>query len=78
MKDISRQIAECTLDIDDIINGRLIPYSEVIGINSILNGGDECSFEFEYNGQTYFVEDRYCPNPACLCNEVNLVFLILL
>ncbi|MCD4811282.1 SET domain-containing protein-lysine N-methyltransferase [bacterium] len=78
MKDISRQINECTLDIDDIINGRLIPYSEVIGSDSILNGGDKCSFEFEYNGQTYFVEDRYCPNPACLCNEVNLAFLKLI
>lgn len=75
MKDISRQIDECTLDTDDIINGRLIPYSEVIGSDSVLNGGDECSFEFEHNGETYFVEDRYCPNPACLCNEVNLVFL---
>ena len=75
MKDISRQNDECTLDIDDITNGRLISYSEIIGNDSILNGGDECSFEFEYNGQTYFVEDRYCPNPACQCNKVNLVFL---
>ena len=78
MKDISRQIAECTFNIEDIINGRLIPYSKVIGRDSILTGGDECSYEFEYNGQTYFVEDRYCPNPSCLCNEVNLVFLKLI
>ena len=74
MKDISHQVAAFSFDIDDIINGKLVSYSEVIGKDSILTGGYECSFEFEYNGQIYFVEDRYCSNPACLCNKVNLVF----
>lgn len=52
-----------------VLDGSLVRYSEIFGSKDT----DKFSFEF---GQTerYIIDDQYCSNPKCLCNEAVLTF----
>lgn len=55
------------LDASAIENGSCFGYSEVFG--------DKSGNSFEYNGISFLVDDQYCMNPGCKCNEVILSFI---
>lgn len=52
----------------DLEDGSCFGFSEVYGEK------DTDRFTFECKGITYFVDDQYCTNPECKCNEVVLTF----
>ena len=77
-KDLKR-IAEYRLNRQDVREGVLVSYTDIIADKgSVLRGGRSVSFRFEYEGQDYLVEDMYCPNPECECNETWLIFFELI
>ena len=51
------------------LDGEVLPYSDVFGSN-----GQELSFRTG-NIEEWVVDDYYCSNPKCLCNEVFLNFI---
>lgn len=57
------------LDELDLEDGSCFGFSEVFGER------DVDKFLFEYKGTNYFVDDQYCTNPECKCNEVVLTFV---
>ena len=76
LKEHNRKLGLHEIPVEDVRNGALVPYSEVIGSSeSVLRGGAICSFQLEDGAGTYYIEDQYCPNPDCDCNEVHLTFL---
>lgn len=53
----------------ELEDGSCFGYAEVFGDK------DAEKFLFEYKGTNYFVDDQYCTNPECKCNEVILTFI---
>ena len=53
----------------NIEDGSCFGYSEVYGES------DTEKFIFEYKDRKYFVDDQYCTNPKCNCNEAILSFI---
>jgi hypothetical protein len=53
-------------EIVDLVNGgNCVDYQKIFGnINQI---------SFNYLNETYLIEDQYCMNPTCLCDEVVMV-----
>jgi len=77
-KDLKR-IAEYRLDSQDVREGALVSYVNIIADDgSVSRGGRSVSFRFEYEGCEYLVEDMYCSNPKCRCNEAWLMFFELI
>ena len=58
-----------TIDPSIVSDGRCAAYSEIFEVE------DEVCFPFEYNNMKYIINDQYCMNPDCKCNEVILVFV---
>ena len=57
------------------MNGGLVAYSSVTSNGqSFYDGGGYYSFDATYRDQEFMVEDLYCPNPKCDCNEVLFLF----
>jgi len=56
----------------EIMDGSCLGYAEVFGEEEIEK------FCFDYNGAQYFVDDQYCVNPDCDCNEAILTFVRLM
>jgi hypothetical protein len=74
-KRIARRRAEYTIDADDVLEGALLSYASVLTDERVLSaGGSAYTFEFYHQGREYLVEDLYCPNPACDCQEFHLEF----
>lgn len=69
VKEKARNGARFEMPVEDICRGRMVRYSDVFG--EVLESG----FEFEFEGKTYIVDDQYCTNPGCKCEQVVLVFL---
>jgi hypothetical protein len=54
---------------------QLVTYSEVIDEGGgIREGVFQHSFFFVFEGREFLVEDHYCANPQCDCQEVHLEF----
>ena len=53
----------------------LVTYSEVVREHGGMRHGvnDGCQF-FVFEGREFFIEDHYCANPACDCQQVHLEF----
>lgn len=52
-----------------ILDGNIVTYSEIFG------GHDLEKFSFELNEtEKWFIDDQYCSNPKCPCNEAVLSF----
>jgi hypothetical protein len=67
--DKSRRAGERASYEDFFDSGSCIGYSEVFP--------DDMSkeFVFEFEGKTWTVDDQYCMNPSCPCNEIILSFI---
>lgn len=54
---------------------RLVSYSSVIHENGeIREGSTNQSFFFVFEGREFLIEDQYCANPDCDCQQVHLEF----
>lgn len=74
-KDITQRLLKCRIPREDVLEGTLISYTDIMARrHSLRCGGDECSFLLEHENATYVVEDLYCTNPKCKCDEVFLLF----
>ncbi len=52
-----------------ILEGLSVGYVEVFGEKDVEK------FCFQCKGKNYLVDDQYCMNPECKCNEVVLTFI---
>ncbi|MEJ2445833.1 MAG: SEC-C metal-binding domain-containing protein [Exilibacterium sp.] len=69
------QLQTYRLDKETLFSGDLVSFMDIYsGHNSVFNGGQCASFRFLHKGAEFFVDDMYCPNPACKCNEAILHF----
>jgi hypothetical protein len=76
IKQRNRKLANFTMPVEDIKCGRLISFSEIMSDRKgDYDGFPAYGFQFAHEGQTYLIDDLYCPNPKCKCNEVHLMFL---
>ncbi len=74
-KRIARRKAEYRLHPKDVLEGLLVSYVHVLDVERPLSaGGKAYTFDVAYQGREFLVEDRYCPNPHCDCQEVLLEF----
>lgn len=72
---LARRRAEYMLDADEVLEGALVSYANILTEKSALSaGGKAYTFDVRYQGREYLVEDRYCPNPDCDCQAVHLEF----
>ena len=53
-----------------ILDGKMVSYSEIFGGHDLL---DKFSFKFNET-EKWFIDDQYCSNPKCPCNEAVLTF----
>ena len=73
-KEHTRRIASHVVPTEEILDGILVFYTEVVGDGrSVFNGGDLSGFSIIHEGATYLIDDLYCSNPECDCQEVELV-----
>lgn len=74
-KRIAKRKAEYMLDVDEVLEGALVSYANILTEQKPLSaGGSAYTFDFSHQGCEYLVEDRYCANPRCDCQEVHLEF----
>lgn len=52
-----------------ILEGLSVGYVEIFGERDIEK------LCFSYKGKDYLIDDQYCMNPACKCNEAILTFI---
>jgi hypothetical protein len=73
---MARRLREYRIDPRWIENGTLVAFGEII-YDRAEERADSSSFlcSFKHEGETYFVDDSYCPNPECHCRAANLTFL---
>jgi hypothetical protein len=75
-KEKVRSAIKFKMPITDLLGGKKVSFSEVFTQNgSGISGGTSIGFIFEFEGKMFWVEDFYCINPYCDCEEINLVFL---
>ncbi|HUT93114.1 MAG TPA: SEC-C metal-binding domain-containing protein [Thermoguttaceae bacterium] len=75
-KRVTRRLAEYRIKPEEVEEGTLISYSDVVSeTGGISGGGSSCSYRFTHHEREYLVEDLYCSNPDCRCREVHLLFL---
>ena len=72
---VARRLREYLIDPTDVVEGRLVSYADIITEEGALSGGGcGCSYRFFHKEREYLVEDTYCPNPDCRCEEVHVEF----
>ncbi|HUS90304.1 MAG TPA: SEC-C metal-binding domain-containing protein [Phycisphaerae bacterium] len=69
------RLATFTLPAEDVRGGRLLSFSDAL----VEDPGDVKEklrewFDFQHEGETFLVQDFYCTNPQCPCEEVHLAF----
>lgn len=71
----NKRLNEYIIDTRDIEEGNLIAFTDIVEEKgSIAYGGSACAFIFSHGGYDYYVDDLYCPQPDCKCNNVHLAF----
>jgi len=71
----ARRIAEYRLNAHEVLDGELVSYISIQTDERPLSaGGNAYAFELRCQGRHFLVEDRYCANPSCDCQSVNLEF----
>lgn len=74
-KQSAKRKAEFVLAPDEVMNGQLLSYVNIVSERSALSsGGNNYSFNFQYQGRDFLLEDRYCVNPRCDCKKIYMEF----
>jgi hypothetical protein len=74
-KRIARRKAAYILDADEVLDGAFVSYADISSEQGALSaGGNAYTFDVDYQGREFLVEDLYCPNPDCDCKSVHLDF----
>lgn len=74
-KQTARRIAEYTIDPQEVIDGILFSYADLLDDQlGLTSGGRSYLYRFVNQNGTYLIEDLYCPNPTCDCREVHIQF----
>lgn len=72
---VARRLKEYRIDPRQFENGQLIAFGDIILDRTNVGFRSDFFFwDFECEGVTYFVDDLYCLNPECDCQEVHLAF----
>ena len=72
---VARRLRDYRLDPRAVESGKLIAYVDIVSEHgSISSGGRAYAMWFEHGGVEYLVNDLYCPNPDCDCDDVHLAF----
>lgn len=75
-KQKARNAQRFKMSAEEIKQGALVSYMDVFGDSgSFVSGGKDIGFSFKNNEKMYFMDDLYCINPRCKCQEVHLRFL---
>lgn len=53
---------------------KLVSYSEILQQGEIRENITDHCFFFVFEGREFLVEDHYCPNPECDCQQVHVEF----
>lgn len=56
------------------ITANMISEGLTVGYVEIFGDKDSDKFFFNFNDKDYLVDDQYCMNPKCKCNEAILTF----
>ena len=76
LKSRAAALASFTMPVEEVEQGILVAYSDIFRTpEEIASGTRRPSFSFTHQGRTYFVDDLYCANPKCKCNQASLLFL---
>jgi hypothetical protein len=71
----ARRIREYRLDPRVVETAELVAFGDILSERgSLYSGGTSVAFRFEHGGTRYLVDDLYCPNPDCHCEDVHLAF----
>lgn len=74
-KRMARRMAEYTIDPDEVIEGKLVSFAHILTEEGALSeGGCGYTYHFLHQEREYLIEDRYCPNPNCDCECVQVEF----
>lgn len=74
-KEFAKRQAVFVIDPDEVMNGQLLSYVNIASERSALSsGGNNYSFDFQYQGRDFLLEDRYCVNPRCDCKKIFVEF----
>jgi hypothetical protein len=72
----ARRLREYRIDPKSVIEGKLIPFGEILHGRPGGRVGPESWFDiFDHEGEQYLVDDLYCANPECRCEEAHLAFI---
>ncbi len=72
----ARRLREYRIDPKSAIEGKLIPFGEILHGRPGGRVGPESWFDiFDHEGEQYLVDDLYCANPECRCEEAHLAFV---
>jgi len=75
-KRIAKRFAAFEIPAADVEEGALVSYSDIVSESgSVSSGGRSVGWRFDHRGRDYLVEDMYCPNPKCRCDEAVLRFI---
>lgn len=74
-KEIHQKLAEFTMPAQDIREGVLVSFSQVMTDEAQYSGFPVYGHEVVEQGHTFYIDDRYCPNPECECDKVHLVII---
>ncbi|MGK5095018.1 hypothetical protein WDW89_23785, partial [Deltaproteobacteria bacterium TL4] len=71
----NQRLWDYQINAKDLQEGFLVSYLNVTAeTGGISYGGNCCSFQFKHRDKEYWVEDLYCPNPGCDCQQIHLNF----
>lgn len=72
---IAKAIRDYRLPVRDCQEGLLLPFSQVLAYPKKRSSEvAQWMGRFEHDGSEYLIDDLYCPNPDCPCEEVILLF----
>jgi hypothetical protein len=74
-KRTARRMAQYTIAPDDVIGGKLVSFADILtGEDTLSEGGCGYTYHFLHQERQYLIQDRYCPNPNCDCQCVQVEF----
>lgn len=72
-----RQLQRVTLPRARVTSGTHVLYGSLASADrSVFEGGRGVVDVFELDGERWLLDESFCPNPSCRCEEVKLAFVV--